>query len=217
MISYMRRAVGPLTLAALPLLSVPALASTPQTSSVIAMLGLSAQQIAPSELRNIRGGFDLSPSLSISFAFKQIESINGIVVQTIAVPETTVTNLSSGTKMDSSEVPAVTKTTSPAVTTASVSSPSVTVTNAAGATQTVNVPANSNINLTAAANNGLTAINTQLSNSGLTNTTMNQANNTAVSVAATMDISISGLSQFLAQQQSFANPQSGLYYGSAFR
>jgi hypothetical protein len=201
--------------AALPLLSVPALAATPETSSVIAMLGLSAQQITPGELRNIRGGFDLGPSLSISFAFKQIESVNGIIIQTIAVPQTTVTNLSAGTKTDSSEVSTVAKTTSPVTTT--TSSPTVTVTNASGATQTVNAPANSNINLTAAANNGLTAINTQLASNGISNTTMNQANNTAISIATTMNISISGLSQFLAQQQSFANPQSGLYYGSAFR
>lgn len=215
MFTHMIRAVGPLMTAALPLLSAPALAATPETSSVIAMLGLSAQQIAPGELRNIRGGFDLGPSLSISFAFKQIESVNGIIIQTIAVPQTTVTGLSAGIKTDASAASAVTKTASPAVTTTSV--PSVTVTNESGATQTVNVPASSNVTLTAAANNGLTAINTQLANGGITNMTMNQANNTAISVATTMDIAIAGMSQFLAQQQSFANPQSGLYYGSAFR
>jgi hypothetical protein len=224
MFSHVIKAAGPLATAALPLLGAPALAAGPETSSVVAMLGLSGQQISPRELGNIRGGFDLSPSLSISFAFKQVEAINGIIIQSIVVPVTTVTDLSADTNTVSSSVtssgsPSVSSATSAVTpTTSTTSSPSVTVTNAAGSTQTVTPSGSNTINLTTVANNGLTVINTQLGSNGLSDVTTNQANNTAVSVSSTMDFAIGGLSQFLTQQESFANIQSGLYTtGSGFK
>ncbi|MDE2240730.1 MAG: hypothetical protein KGJ73_12495, partial [Rhodospirillales bacterium] len=104
----------------------------------------------------------------------------------------------------------------PAITT--VNTPAVVVTDARGNTRTVTPSFNGNINLTTKANNGLTTINTQFGANGLSNVTANQANNTVVSVAATMNIAISGMNAFLTQQQSFANARSELYYaGSAFR
>ncbi len=205
------KAVGLFTAGALPLLSPPALAAPPGMPSAVSVLGLSGQQISANELSKIRGGFDLSPSLSISFAFRQIEAINGIVVSSIVVPETNVTAAAAQTSTAASSI-------TPSLTSTSSSSPALTVTNANGDTQTVTPSASGAVNLTTTANNGLTTINTQLGANGLSNLTTNQANNTAVSVAATMNINISGLSQFLTQQQSFANTQAGLYYaGSAFK
>ncbi len=207
MIPLSIKIAGQLATASLVLLAGPARASPPGTPAAIAALGLSGQQISLKELGGIRGGFDLAPSLSISFAFKQIEAINGIVVKSIMVPETNLT----GAASSASTIAGV-------GTSRSASTPSVTVTDANGNTQTITPSANNTINLTATGNNGQTVINTQLGSSGLNNITTNVASNTAVSVAATLNIGISGLSQFLTQQQSFANTQSGLYYaGSAFK
>jgi hypothetical protein len=212
------RTIGQLTTAILPLFSAPALASGTDASSVVAMLGLSGHQIAPSELGTIRGGFE-TPSLSINFAFKQIEAVDGKIVQTIIVPQTTVTELNAETRTISSSIPLSVTSTTNSVTdkTNTVPTSTVAVTDASGSTQTITPSAGSSINVTTVANNGLTTINTQLGNNGYSNVTTNLANNTAISVAATMNIAVSGLTQFLAQQQSFANPQSGLYYGGAFK
>lgn len=223
MVPISLKAVGQLAAASLPLLATPALAAQPEGPSAVSALGLSGEQLSLTELSRIRGGFDLNNSLSINFAFQQIEAINGIVVKSIMVPETNVTAATPSftTPFAASTQPSTLATTVPSAATStatSTTSPAVLVTDAAGNTQTVAPSASGAINLTTTANSGLTAITTQFGASGLSNTTMNQANNTAVSVAATMNISISGMSQFLTQQQSFANAQSGLYYaGSAFK
>lgn len=188
------------TASALPLFSTFAWAAPPDTPANLSTLGLSGQQIGPNELRYIRGGFELSPSLSISFAFKQIQAVNGIIVKSIMVPETNITPTA---------VPSLS---------GSNTSPAVTVTDAAGSTQTVTPSSNGNITVSSTTNNGQTTIGTQLGSNGLATVTENQANNASVSVASTINIAISGMSQFLTRQQSFANMQSGLYYaGSAFK
>ena len=205
MIRHSIKALGWFSAAALPLLSTPAWASPAPAGMEIASLGLTGQQIPNGELRNIRGGFSLGNNLSINFAFKQIEAVNGIIVKSIMIPQTNVT------------AAAASSSSSPLVTIPS-SAPSVVVTDSTGASKTITPSSGSAVNLATRANNGLTVINTQLGSNGISNLTTNQANNTAISVAATMDIAITGMSQFLTQQQSFANVQSGMYYtSSAFK
>ncbi len=209
MVRYSIKTTACLTAGALTLLATPAKAAPPGAGMEISALGLSGQQIPPNELNNIRGGFNMGAGLSISFAFKQIEAVNGIIVKSIMVPEINVT-AAAGTSATShgNGTPYVTP----------VNTPAVLVTDATGTTQTVTQSSSGNINLTTKANNGQTTINTQFGANGLSNLMANQANNTAVSVAATMNIAISGMSGFLTQQQTFANARSGLYYaGSAFK
>jgi hypothetical protein len=55
--------------------------------------------------------------------------------------------------------------------------------------------------VTSVINNGQTSITSQLNNSGITNVIANQANNALLSQMTTMNIGISGLSQWLSQQQ----------------
>jgi hypothetical protein len=194
MISYSMKTRWQLAVAVLPLLGAPALAAQPESQMVVSTLGLSGHQIPNSELRDIRGGFDVSPSLSFSFAYQQITSVDGVVVQSILVPQT-VLNPSGNRSSTTSFLAA----------------------NNQG-THAINPVNGDIINLTSKANNGQTIINTVLGGSGITNHVMNQANNTTVNTSTTLDIGISGMNQFLAQGQSFTNAQSGLYYsGSAFR
>ncbi|WBO59439.1 MULTISPECIES: hypothetical protein [unclassified Acidocella] len=201
-----------LAAAAFALLPAMAHSATPDKQAVSLALGLSGHQIGPKELGCIRGGFDLNKLLSISFAFKQVETIDGVVVKSIMVPETDVTAATSSTNGHANTATAT------ASTPVSVSTPSLTVTDANGNTQTITPTVGNTVNLTTTGNSGRTIINTQLGSGGLSNQTTNTANNTSISVAATMNIAISGLSRFLTQQQSFANTQAGLYYaGNAFK
>ncbi len=200
MISQLKSA-GCLVASLLPLTSAPALAAPPNHSASIALLGLTGQELSPGALADIRGGFDFNRAFSISFGFRQEETINGIVVKSIEVPTINLT-----------------ATTDTGVLSTNTAQAGIQVTNASGQTQTITPSSHGAINITTQGNNGLTIINTQLDTSGITNTTTNTANNTAISVAATADIGISGLTQLLNQQQSFANARSGMYYGgSAFR
>ncbi|MDE2240745.1 MAG: hypothetical protein KGJ73_12570, partial [Rhodospirillales bacterium] len=86
MVRYSIKTLACLTAGTLPLLAMPAKAAAPRAGPEISALGLSGQQIPPSELDTIRGGFNLGAGLSIGFAFKQIEAVNGIVVKSIMVP-----------------------------------------------------------------------------------------------------------------------------------
>ena len=202
MISQLKYA-GYLVTVLLPSMSISAFAAPANQPDSVAALGLTGQQISTNALAGIRGGFDFGHAFSISFGFKQEEAINGIIVKSIEVPTIDLTAVAAaGTRQ---ETPL----------SANNVQASVQVTDAAGNTQTVTPSANGAINISTHGNGGLTVINTQLSASGITNTTTNMANNTTTSVAATANIGISGLAQFLNQQQSFVNARTGMYYGGS--
>jgi hypothetical protein len=65
--------------------------STPDASRAIAMLQLTAAQLNQQDLSTIRGGFDISPKLSISFSFQQVDYAGAKIIQSILVPTTILT------------------------------------------------------------------------------------------------------------------------------
>ncbi|MGP8025433.1 MAG: hypothetical protein ACLPJJ_01760 [Acidocella sp.] len=153
-----------------------------------------AIQLTPAQLANIRGGFDFGPSFSIDFAFQQIDTVNGVVVQSIMVPQVTLTSPSAGTS-SSAGVP-------------------ITVTNSNGSTNTFTPPSGSNVTLTNSANAGLTSVVSNLGGSGISNVISNEANNAMVSVATTANIGITGMSQWLMQQQIHSSIQNSLAFSN---
>ena len=76
--------VGPLAMAATP-------AGVEGTKSAIRSLDLQGNELAASTLGNIRGGFELTPNISINFGFSQIDSLGKTIIQSIIVPVTTLT------------------------------------------------------------------------------------------------------------------------------
>ncbi|MBU6448429.1 MAG: hypothetical protein KGQ26_02270 [Rhodospirillales bacterium] len=200
------KSISYLVTALLPSINIAAFATPPNHPGPVATLGLASQELSTTALAGIRGGFDFGHAFSISFGFRQQETINGIIVKSIEVPTIDLTAAAvTGTKQ---------------ISLPSVSTPqaSVQVTDTTGNTQTATPSARGPINIVTQGNNGLTVINTQFGAGGITNITTNTANNTSISVAATANIGISSLAQFLNQQQSFANARAGMYYGgSAFK
>ena len=190
----------------LPSVNISAFANPPNHPSSVAALGLTSQELSTIALAGIRGGFDFSHAFSISFGFRQLETINGIIVKSIEVPTIDLT------------AAAAVNTRQASLPSASTSQTSIQVTGTDGNTQTATPSTHGAINIATQGNSGLTVINTQFSAGGITNTTTNMANNTNISVAATANIGISGLAQFLNLQQTFANARTGMYYGgSAFK
>ncbi|MDR3505969.1 MAG: hypothetical protein P4L52_06965 [Acidocella sp.] len=167
-------------------LLAPAANASPSAPEIITIPG--AAQLTPAQLAAIRGGFDINPSLSIDFAFQQIDTVGGIVIQSIMVPTVTLTSASSA-------IP-------------------ITVTNGNGSSNTITPTSGSNITLTSTANSGLTTIVSTLGGSGISNVVSNQANNALVGVATTMNIAITGMTPWLTQQQINTNIQNSLYYSN---
>jgi hypothetical protein len=174
-----RMGLAPLLLA--PLMAAPARAEPPPS---VAALGLANAVIATGELGTIRGGFDISPALSISFGFQQIDTVNGIVVQSILVPTTFLTGAA---------LP-------------------VTVSDAGGTT-TYTPPAGSSVTFSSISNGGQTVISTVLG-AGVQNLVTNQANNALIGLATTMTVGVTGMSQMLTQARSLSILQTGITYGN---
>lgn len=165
--------VGPLAAAATP----PGSDTTP---SVVRSLHLSRNELASSTLANIRGGFELTPSLTLNFGFSQINSIGQNVVQSIIVPMTTLTNVQTNITPEIS-----------------------------GGGNTNIQQSGSMISITSTADQGQTRFLTQLANEGVTNLVQNQANNKLIQQATIMHIEISGMSQWLSQQRANAGMFNG--------
>ena len=172
-----------------------------------------AIQLTPTQLATIRGGFDFGPKFSIDFAFQQIDTVNGTVVQSIMVPNVTLTSPSDGTPSWAGASRWAGSSPSAGVTSPSAGVP-ITVTNSDGTTNTVTPPPGSPITLTNSANNGMTQVISTLGNGGISNVVSNEANNAMASVATTANIGITGMSQWLTRQQINSNIQNSLLNGN---
>jgi len=150
-----------------------------------------AIQLTPAQLANIRGGFDFGPNFSMNFAFQQIDTVNGVVIQSIMVPQVTLTSPSDGGTSHWAGVP-------------------ITVTNSDGSKNTFTPPPGSNVTLTNSVNAGMTTVVSNLGGSGISNVISNEANNAMASVTTTANIGITGMSQWLMQQQIHSSIQNSL-------
>jgi len=155
------------------------------TLDTINVLQLAPNQLSAKELGTLRGGFDVSPGISINFAFEQISYAGANAIQSIIVPVTTLTQ----------------------------AMPNIPVSVTSNGVTTVTPASVLNTAVTSTINNGQTVISSQLNNSGITNLVANQANNAFISQVTTMNIAISGMSQWLSQQQNNAALSNSMQYG----
>lgn len=188
--------------------------------NAISSLQLGAAQVKTSELDAIRGGFDLSPKLSISFAFQQIDYQGTNIIQSIMVPLTTLTQTTHNavaTITSASGAANFMQPLAPNETPNNVFAQPNSSGNATNSGTTISVPASaSNISVTSTANNGQSVIMSQLGSGGITNIITNQANNTLLSQVTNMNIDISGLSQFLSQQRGSLVSSGGAFGNTSF-
>jgi hypothetical protein len=200
-------------LMACPLACAAAPSADAAGGNMIGTLLRTATPLSTRELAAVRGGFDISPRLTINFAFQQIESSGNKVIQSIEVPMTTLTLGSHNI------VPVVTTSTDAGIPNVSGGGGTHTQTATNNTRTTIpttpttnNVPAiPNNIKLTSSANGGATVVQSQLGSGGITNLISNTANNAIISQMTTMNIAISGMTSWLSQQRS--NYMSG---GGAF-
>jgi hypothetical protein len=216
---------SPYTAFAAAIIAGPLAYAAPPTNdadglNAISSLQSGATQLKTSELGTIRGGFDLSPKLSISFAFQQIDYQGTNIIQSIMVPLTTLTQTThnaaatiiSGNGAATFMQPSVSNETQDNTIVQPNSSGNTTNSN-----NTISVPANaSNIAVTSTANNGQSVVISQLGSGGITNIIMNQANNTLLSQVTNVNIDISGLSQLLSQQRGSLVSSGGAFGNTSF-
>ena len=162
--------VGPLAMAATP-------AGVEGTKSAIRSLDLQGNELAASTLGNIRGGFELTPNISINFGFSQIDSLGKTIIQSIIVPVTTLTGAHANATVQVSGSGGSTTAQLHAFGSVSTPSPPVTTTVGSNDRSTSTLQSSpSTLSLTSTANQGQTTFLTQLAGSGITNMVQNQAN-----------------------------------------
>lgn len=194
------------------------------------------------QLGEIRGGFDISPNLSIDFGFQQTTSVNNQQVSQILVPDMTIGPWHNGAGNQTggppnpvyTVVPSLTgqngtpsgHAVDPAVVTNNggvgiSSKPSVTPTSVVippvvtgGGSGGGFVP-NVQSQVSVAQDQGITNIMTQLGGGGLTNIIQSNANNALVQQATTIHLSISGLMPLLSSQSSNFALNTALALGAA--
>ena len=200
MFSYLLSKWSPYAIFAATIMAGPLAYAAPATNGTdsLNMLQFGAAQLGTSELATIRGGFDLSSSLSINFTFQQIDYQGTNIIQSIIVPMTTLTQ------------------TAPSAASVIISQ-NGTATGTSSSNDTVVTPGNaSSITVSSTANNGQSVVISQLGGSGITNIITNQANNTLLSQVTNMNIDISGMSQWLSQQRNDLASSGGAFVSSSF-
>jgi hypothetical protein len=196
-------------------------ADTAGDNTISALLN-TASPLSTRELGAVRGGFDLTPQLTINFAFQQIESDGSRIIQSIEVPMTTLTLntpnitpiVTTGTDAVIPNVIGSSGTNSPAPATNTdtiIPNAPTTTTTSNYVPQTNNYdpsnpsyvpPSPSKITLSSTANAGATIVQSQLGGGGITNVISNTANNAMISQMTTMNIAISGMASWLSGQRS---------------
>jgi hypothetical protein len=135
-----------------------------------------ADEVDSRDLGSVQGGFALPSGLDVSFGFDIATSVGGAVVQQLTVP---TTNLTTG----------VTQSVPMSVT-------------SAGNNFSISLPvgSSSSVSVTSLTNSGLTAVTTALGAGGVTSLLQNRANNQVLQQVNTFNLSITGMSQMLAQR-----------------
>lgn len=177
------------------------------------------------QLGNIRGGFDVSPNLTINFGFQQITSLDNKIISSIVVPNITISP-TSGRFSSLNQFAGLAKQSVKDATTSPLTVPTVVASGAAqtksvaaaqpqsvATAQTQSLPAN--VQSVVASTQGATTVLNQISNGGFATIIGNTADNALIQHLTTIDISISGLTPLLAQGRSNAALVNALSLGSA--
>ncbi len=198
--------------------------------------------LSDTQLGKIRGGFDMSPNLSIDFGFQQTTSVNNQQVSQILVPDMTIAPWHNGAGNQTGGAPNPIYTVVPGLTgqngtpSSQAIVPAV-VTNNGGVgisskpsvtPASVVIPqvvtgggsggglgSNVQSQVSVAQDQGITNIMTQLGGGGLTSIIQSNANNALVQQATTIHLSISGLMPLLSSQSSNFALNTALALGAA--
>ncbi|HTH96363.1 MAG TPA: hypothetical protein VL574_03045 [Stellaceae bacterium] len=134
-----------------------------------------ANEIPADQLGDIRGGFSLPSGMEISFGFDIATRVGGDVVQQLSVPMTNVPGTGS-------------------------SVPLSVLSQGASSSVQLSLGSAAPVSVSSLANTGLTSITTTLGAGGISSLIQNQANGQVIQQTRVLDVSISGLTQSLAQQ-----------------
>ncbi|OYV81483.1 MAG: hypothetical protein B7Z64_10685, partial [Acidiphilium sp. 21-68-69] len=162
----------------------PAVASAAGTPDLARRVGA---QLSDARLAGIRGGFDVTPLLTVDFAYQQVTSVNGTVIATIAVPQIQLTfGGASGPQLASVIAGAAPATPSalPQLPPAAVTSPP---------------PAGPPL-LASVAQYGGASIATTLTSGGLATVIANTASNTLIRNQIAVDVGTTGMPALLSTQ-----------------
>lgn len=159
--------------------------------------------MSDARLATVRGGFDISPKITVNFAYQQITSVNGTVIAAIAIPQIMIS-------LGRNQAPQIIQTALPAISpapaasgapptttssyTVPTTSPSTTpVTGTPGIGQILGLsPSTSRY--------GNTSVSTQLGAAGFSTVITNMANNVLIQHHINVDIGLTGMPAILASQ-----------------
>jgi len=147
-----------------------------QSSGVLQVLA-SADRVGTSELEKMRGGFALPNGITVNFGFDIATSLDGLLVQRLTLPATDIT-------------------------TGMAQSVPVSL-NANGVISSLNLPTGaggSPVSVSTFVNQGLTNVTTMLGAGGISSLLQNQVDGQLLQQTRVLDVSVTGLSQTLAQQ-----------------
>lgn len=166
------------------LVGFPAVASAAGTPDLARRVGA---QLSDARLAGIRGGFDVTPRLTVDFAYQQVTSVNGTVIATIAVPQIQLSfGGASGPQLASGIAGAA-----PAIPSAMPQLPPAAVTSPPPAGPPL---------LASVAQYGGASIATTLTSGGLATVIANTASNTLIRNQIAVDVGTTGMPALLSTQ-----------------
>lgn len=131
--------------------------------------------LSDGQLAKVRGGFDLTPKITVDFAYQEITSVNGTVIATVAIPQIQI-------MVGQNQVPQATPV-SPTTTTPTPPVP-------------IDIPNTTPIT----AHYGNTSVSTQFGANGISTVITNMANNALIRHQTNVDIGLTGMPAMLASQ-----------------
>ena len=173
-------------------------AASAQAAGPFAALGAGAA-LSDARLASIRGGFDLTPQLTVDFAYRQVTTVNGTVIAAVAIPQI---HLAFGPAAAPLSLPSIATTTTPQVGTTG-SAPTLPASNTAPSVSTP-LPAPTVTSPAALVHSvssvGGTNVATTFSSSGIATIIANTANNALIQNQIAVDIGTTGMSTLLTGQ-----------------
>lgn len=148
---------------------------------------LSDAQLSDARLAGIRGGFDVTPQLTVDFAYQQVTSVNGTVIAAIAVPQIQLTFGGAGGPQPASVIANA----APATSSLTAQPRPVTVTTPSPAGPAL---------LAGVAHYGGASVATSLTSGGLATVIANTASNTLIQNQIAVDVGTTGMPALLSTQ-----------------
>ncbi|BAJ82256.1 hypothetical protein ACMV_29090 [Acidiphilium multivorum AIU301] len=175
-------------------------AASAQAAGPFAALGAGAA-LSDARLASIRGGFDLTPQLTVDFAYRQVTTVNGTVIAAVAIPQI---HLAFGPATAALSLPSIATTTTPSVGATGSAPPTPPAPNTATPSVPTPLPAPTMTSPAAlvhsVSNVGGTNVATTFSSSGIATIIANTANNALIQNQIAVDIGTTGMSTLLTGQ-----------------